>query len=99
MYTKCVLSGMFKEQNQSGQEMLIENHSGSLQITSLICPEQRLFCLLQAQRHGRWGIFSADAAHQDFPTGDALEVGPSHWSPNGARLKFCVLYRVLDHTR
>lgn len=98
-YNKCVLLGVFKERNQSEWEMLRENCSGSLQITSLICPEQCLSCLLGPHPHRRWGVLSADAEHQDSPTGDALELGPSHWSPNGAWLKLCVLYHVLDNTR
>lgn len=45
------------------------------------------------------GGFSADAAHQDSPARDALELGPSHRSPNGAWLKLCVPYQLLDHIR
>ena len=99
MYNKCALSGMFKEWNQSEREMSIEDCSGSLQITSHICPEQCLSCLLGAHHHGRWGVLSADAVHQGSPAGGALQLGPSHWSSNGAWLMFCILYRVLDHTR
>lgn len=99
MYNKCVLSGMFKERNQSEREMSIQDCSGSLQITCLICPEQCLSYLLGARCHGRWGVLSADAAHQHSPAGGALELGPSHWSPHGAWLKFCVLHCMLDHAR
>lgn len=40
MYNKCVPTGMFKESIRGG--MLIENCSGTLQITSFICLEQCL---------------------------------------------------------
>lgn len=45
------------------------------------------------------GILSAVATHQDSSPGDALELGPSHWSPNGVGMKFCVLCCALSHTR